>query len=138
MTRKNVAFGMLFVFALLLTLSGSAQAEDLQQGMTQGDFSVWLIKAINAQDKLPPAFGPEEAINFLTQLGSIPEGGWQKNEEMTTQALASLLENSDEVTGLSWDELVEKVREHIQNIFDNRKLGVFRIHSPTPADVEIA
>ncbi len=138
MTRKTVAFGILFAFALLLTLPGSSQAADLKQGMTQGDFAAWLIKAIGAESKLPPAFGPEDAITFLTQLGSIPEGGWKKNEEMTTQGLTSLLEKPEEGANLSWDDLVQKVYNHIQKIFDNRKLGTLRIHSATPADPEIA
>ena len=133
MTRKTVAFGILFVFALLLTLPGSSQAQELKQGMTQGDFAVWLIKAIGAESKLPPAFGPEDAINFLTQLGSIPEGGWKKNEEMSTEALASLLEKPEEGSNLSWDDLVQKVMDHIQKIFDNKKLGVFRVLSATAA-----
>lgn len=138
MRRKSVTVGLVLVFAFLLVLPALSQAVELTQGMTQGDFALWLVKAIGAESKLPPAYGAEDAVNLLTQLGSIPEGGWQKNEEMTAGALAGLLENADEAGNLSWDELVEKVREHIQKIFDNRQLGVFRVLSATPVNAEVA
>ena len=131
MRKRTVSLGLLFVLALFFAFPISSQAQELKQGMTQGEFAQWLIKAIDAQSKLPPAYGAEEAISFLTQLGSIPEGGWQKNQEMTTQALASLLEKPEEGANLSWDDLVAKVRDHIQQIFDKKKLGVFRVFSTT-------
>jgi hypothetical protein len=125
----------MFVLALLLGVPPSVQALDieLQEGMTQGDFAMWLVQAINAQSKLPPAAQAEDAIKFLTELGSIPEGGWQKDEPMTKELLASLLEDPEEGANLSWDDLVDEVRERIQEIFDERKLGVFRVLSATPS-----
>jgi len=121
--------GILLVFVLFLAAPATLQAQiELQDGMTQGDFALWLVSAIGAQTKLPPAATGEDAIDFLTGLGVIPEGGWQKNEAVTNEMLASLLEDAD-AAGLSFDELVEKVREHVQQIFDERMLGVFRAQS---------
>ena len=93
---------------------------------------MWLVQAIGAQSKLPPAAQGDDAIYFLTQLGSVPEGGWQRDEAMTKEALASLLDEED-AGSLSWDDLIEKVREHIQNVYDERKLGTFRVIAPTPS-----
>lgn len=126
MTRRTVAVVLLFVSALLLTFPISSFAQELKEGMTQGQFALWLVKAIGASSKLPPAPGPEDAIKFLTQLGSVPEGGWKKNEVMSKEALISLLEDPKDGEGLSWEELVTKVRDYIQKIFDKRRLGVFR------------
>lgn len=135
MRREIVSWGSAFVLALFLAFPGISQAQDieLKEGMPQGDFAQWLIKAIDAQSKLPPAADAKDAMDYLTQLGSIPEGGWQKDETMTNELLASLLEDPEEGANLSWDELVDKVREHVQNIFDERKLGVFRVLAPTPS-----
>lgn len=127
--------GVLFLLAFLFALPNVSHAQEveLEEGMTQGDFALWLVKAIGAQSKLPPAAQAEDAIKFLTELGSIPEEGWQKDEPMTAELLAGLLEDPGEGKDLSWEELVDEVRKQIQEIFDERKLGVFRVFSATPS-----
>ena len=134
MRTHFVSMGILFVLGLLLVMPATSQAQEieLKEGMTQGDFALWLVKAIGAQSKLPPAGQAEDAIYFLTQLGSVPEGGWQKGEALTKEALASLLDEEG-AANLSWDDLVGKARDHIQKIYDERKLGVFRVLSSTPS-----
>lgn len=134
MRSRNMSLGILVCLAIFLALPVTLQAEvELAEGMTQGDFALWLVDAIGAKSKLPPAADAKDAVDFLTQLGSIPEGGWQKDEPMTKELLASLLEDPEEGAGMSWDELVDSVRKRIQEIFDERKLGVFRVLSPTPS-----
>jgi len=134
MRGQILSLGLVGFLALFLTLPVTLQAEiELQEGMPQGDFAMWLVDAIGAKSKLPPAADAKDAIDFLTQLGSIPEGGWQKDEPMTNELLASLLEDPEEGANLSWEELVDKVRSRIQEIFDERKLGVFRVLSTTPS-----
>ena len=126
MRRQLVTLGILFVLGLFMTLPATSHAEvELQEGMTQGDFALWLVKAIGADSKLPPASVAEDAVKFLTDLGVVPEGGWQKGEPMTKEALASLLEDEDAANS-SWEELVEKVRDYVQALFDERQLGIFR------------
>ena len=133
MRRITVSLGVFLIFAICTALPGVLRAQDLKEGMTQSDFALWLVKAIGAQSKLPPAAQGEDAIYFLTQLGSVPDGGWQKNDAITKEALSSLLEKPEEGTGLSFDDLVGKVRDRIQALFDKRKLGVFRVLSATPS-----
>lgn len=138
MRRFIVSVGLLFAFALFLSFSfypSTLQAEvELAEGMTQGDFGLWLVKAVGAQAKLPPAATGEDAIAFLSGLGVIPEGGWQKDELITNELLAGLLSDSEGSSNLSFDELVEKVRQHVQSIFDEAQLGVFRaMSSGTPS-----
>ena len=145
----------LFAFPNLSHAQESEQAEgtELHEGMTHGQFAFWLIKAIQPQlQALPagqhagvaasvnflvnPAAGPEEAITFLTdQLALVPEGGWQKDESLANEALASLLEKPEEGEGLSFDELVEKVLKRVQDLFQkiNKKQAVFRVLAPTPS-----
>ncbi|GEM_PF-1556658 len=135
MSGKIVSLGLLAWFAFFLVLPVTLQAQiELKEGMTQGDFALWITDAIGAKSKLPPAADGKDAIDFLTQLGSIPEdAGWAKDEPMTKELLASLLEDPEKASGLSWDELVDKVRERVQGIFDERKLGTFRVLSSTPS-----
>lgn len=153
MRREVVSWGCMFALALFLAFPGIPQAQEieLKEGMTQGDFALWLVKAINAQSAflpagkhtgtspsvnllLNPAAGPVEAIQFLTeQIGISPEGGWQEDEPMTKEILAQLLEDPEEGASLDWDTLVEKVRDRIQQLFDKRRLGTFRVLSATPS-----
>lgn len=142
-----------FVLALFLALPGTLQAQDieLKEGMTQGDFALWLVKALGAQNHflqagetnpkaavnllVNPAAGPEEAIKFLTELGSVPEGDWKKNEPITTEWLAGLLEKPEEATNLSFDDLVAKVLEEVRGKFQaiDKKQAVFRVLGATPS-----
>jgi len=152
--------GVVFLLTLLFALPNALYAHDsayqgveLKEGMSQGDFAYWLIQAIQPQlQNLPsgqhagitpsvnfllnPAAGAEEAIKFLTeQLTLAPEGGWQKDEALTNEALASLLEKPEEGEGLSFDELVEKVLNRVRERFQeiNKKQAVFRVLAPTPS-----
>lgn len=127
MRRSIVTLGILFICALFIAVPTTVQAQpELSEGMSQGDFALWLVKAIGAQAKIPPAATGEDAVKFLTSLGIIPEGGWQKDEPITNELLASLLDEGEDVSGLSFDQLVEKVRHHAQILFNEQSLGVFR------------
>ncbi len=130
MKRIILSLGILvFAFGLFLAFPATSHAQpELSEGMSQGDFALWLVKAIGAQSKLPPAAGSEDAIEFLTKLGVIPEGGWQKNEPISKELLASLLDDEG-AENLSFEELVARVRVHVQNIYNDKILGVFRAQS---------
>ena len=156
MRRNTLMSGVVcFVLALFLALPATLQAQEieLKEGMSQGDFAFWLIQAIQPQIQglpagqhagvapsvnflLNPAAGPVEAIKFFTdQLALAPEAGWQKDEALTKEALASLLEKPEEGANLSFDELVEKVLERVRERFQeiSKKQTVFRVLSPTPS-----
>jgi len=152
--------GVVFLLTLLFALPNALYAHDsayqgveLKEGMSQGDFAYWLIQAIQPQlQNLPsgqhagitpsvnfllnPAAGAEEAIKFLTdQLALVPEEGWQKDEVLTKKALASLLGDSEEGDGLTYDELVDRALDLVESRFQeiSKKTGVFRILSATPS-----
>lgn len=152
MRRNSFCRVLTFVSALFLAFPNLIHAEipELKEGMTQGDFALWMVQAIGALQKLPPGATAEEAIAFLggepdprsgqpasglaMGMGIIPEGGWQKDEPMTKELLAGLLEDPEEGANLSWEELVEKVQARIQKLFDERRLGTFRaMSSGTPS-----
>lgn len=150
---KSTAVIFLSAFLFALPNALHAQEIELKEGMTQGDFAFWLIKAIQPQlQALPagqhtgvtasvnflvnPAAGPEEAITFFSALALAPlEKGWQKDEPLTNEVLASLLEKPEEGQGLSFDELVEKVLNRVRERFQeiNKKQAVFRVLSSTPS-----
>lgn len=154
MRRYILCLSVLVSLALFLAFPVALQAEvELEEGMTQGDFAFWLITAIQPQLQaltsgqhagvaasvnflLNPAAGAEEAIKFLTdQLALVPEGGWQKDEPLANEALASLLEDPEEGAGLSFDELVEKVLRRVEEKFQEigKKQATFRVLSATPS-----
>lgn len=117
----------LFVLVLFLAFPTLVQAEGPAapaEGMTQGQFALWLVKAIGAQSKIPPAAVAEDAIAFLTKLGLVPEGGWQKDAELTKEALASMVDDPN-AANLSFNELVNKLRDQVQNLFNEASLAVF-------------
>ena len=135
MRRYIMSLGIVFALGLFLTFPATLQAEDLKEGMSQGDFALWLVKAIGAQTKLPPAATGEDAVKFLTSLGVIPEGGWQKGDPLTKEVLASLLEKPEEGANLSFDDLVKEVLKRVTDKFQeiNKKQAVFRVLAPTPS-----
>lgn len=129
MKSSTMRVGVLLVLlASFISFTGIAQAAEegiAQEGMSQGDFALWLVKAVGAQSKLPPAATAEDAIAFLTKLGIVPEEGWDKDSELSKETLASLLDD-DGAGDLGFDGLLEKVREHVQNIFnETAALGFF-------------
>ena len=145
-------FGHLSVFfalALMVIFPALSQAADpaVKEGMPQGDFAVWLVKsayALQNQKQNSPvvAFAPganaDNAVRFLAELGFVPEGGWQKDSPLTKAQLASLLPNGDG-SAASFDDLVAKVQEYFQGVFDQhnpQSSGAFNIQSSgTPSAV---
>ena len=116
-------FGFLF---LLPTISHA----DITQESTQGEFALWLVKAIGAQDKLSPAASADDAIEFLTKLGVIPEGGWKQDEKITKELLGSFLDDPNlDLANTSFDDLLKKVIDHVKSVFDDRKLAIFGVTS---------
>jgi hypothetical protein len=151
MGTKPVGLLILSLLAFSFAYPTTTQAVQLNEGMTQGDFAVWLLKAVQGygpqamgpgtqlQAPPPPAFQADEAIDFLMNLGIQPAGGWKKDEPLTKEALASMLPDdvlpSEEKTSLMGDpdgfnQLSEKVKDYVQAIFDERRAaGVLRIRS---------
>lgn len=121
--KTNVFVVALMMFSLLMPTI--AKAATNWQDMTQGQFALWLVKAIGAQSKISAGAGEAEAIDFLRRLGVVPEDGWKEDEKITKKFLASLLGDA-EAEKLSFEELVEKLRDHVENIFNNSQLGIFR------------
>ncbi len=132
---------------------------ELKTGMTQGDIAkrlAWAIEALGPQSMGPgthtkkplaPASQAKDAIKFFEEgLNLAPEGGWKEKEEMTKQALASILGYPD--IDAKDKELIEQylngsvedsfkklsglVEEYAKGRYDNRKTAVFRPHAATP------
>ena len=136
MNLRSKGLNLLLVIALLISIPGGVYA-DLAEGMSQGDFALWLVKAIGAQSKLPPAATADEAIDFLQRLGVVPEGGWDKNGTVDSAFLKSLLGEGADTSG-AFEELLEKVRAHVQSAFDNSKLGVARFFGSSASGSAVA
>jgi hypothetical protein len=128
---------LLFVGLFIALPAATLQAQpELSENMSQGDFALWLIKAIGAQTNLPPAATSEDAIKFLVELGIVPEDGWQKDKPISTKFLAELMgKDESEVSGMSFEELVEAVRSYVSAIFDETRLGIFGAQASGTASV---
>ena len=131
MRRHALSLGILFIVGLFLVAAPALHAES---GMptkewSQGQFALWVVKAAGALSKLPPAATGADAVAFLTKLGLVPEGGWKKDEKIDEAFLSSLL--GDEGSGnLNFDQLVTKVQERINSIYQSWSQGYF---TATPA-----
>ena len=125
---------MLVVFAFIAPFA--AQAVELGEGMTQGQFALWLVKAIGAQSKLSPAATEDDAINFLLGLGVYPEGNWDKDAKISNEFLASLI--GEEPGSSTFQELANKVKDYVRNLFDKSHQGVFRAFASSGSGSVIA
>ena len=132
MSRNFLKVLTVFVLSFCFLLSPVVSAQ-LEEGMTQGDFALWLVKAVGAMYKLPPGADAQDAISFLTRLGMVPQGDWQWDQKITNDFLASFLDLSDQDKKAliqdpkGFDKLAEKVRDLLQNRFDDARQGVFRV-----------
>ena len=129
--RKKISWGIILAIILSFNtpaISHAAETE-LAQGMTQGQFALWLVKVIGALENLPPAADEQDAIEFFERLGIVPEGGWDRDAELTREVLASLLDDPEEGAGLSFEELAQKVAGYVQGIFNSLEpeTGNFRV-----------
>ena len=119
----KLAFALFALFAMIAPFAGLAAK--VTPDMTQGQFALWLVQAIGAMDKLPPAATADDAINFLLQLGVYPEGGWKKDSIINNEFLASLL-GDDSLSSLSFEELIDRIVDQVEGLFNESHLGVFR------------
>jgi hypothetical protein len=96
------------VMLSLVVFSAGVQADEPTEGMTQGEFAMWLVEEAGLQGQLPPAALQSDAMTLLSNLGIQPEGGWNADAEITTGDLAYMLGISEsEAAGQSLAELAE-------------------------------
>ena len=126
--KTNVfKIGLAAFLACIISISSTANAAipDLSESMTQGQFALWLVNAIGASSKLSAAPSEQEAIDFLKKLNVIPKDGWDKSAVISKQFLASLL-GDDSMGTLDFKDLIAKVRDLVDGLFDNANTGIFR------------
>jgi hypothetical protein len=134
MKRNLLTVLLVTLFAFAFILNPLAHAE-LKEGMSQGEFAIWLVKAVGAMYKLPPGANAQDAVDFLTNLGLVPDGDWQVDGIVDKQFLISFLNLSQEEADAllkdpeGFDKLLAKVRELLQSRFDDARQGVFRVQS---------
>jgi hypothetical protein len=132
MKRSILTTVMIFTFILCFAFTGTVKAQ-LAEGMTQGEFALWLVKAVGALYKLPPGANAQDAFVFLSRLGMVPQGDWQADEKISKEFLASFLDlKADEKSALlsdpkGFDKLAQKVLDLMQSRFDDARQGVFRV-----------
>jgi hypothetical protein len=131
MGRKSLLILTLSLIAILFAYPVASQAVELKEGMTQGEFALWLVRAIGAlqepdpqhaigiKSKLPPGANADDAINFLTQLAVVPKGGWEKDDPVTKELFVDLV-GDPEVANLDFNDGAEKVSDFIQMRFGGR------------------
>jgi hypothetical protein len=131
---------------------------ELKEGMTQCDFARWLLYAIGATrsegcgpgpetlGKVPPAHQGLGALEFASNIGMHPEGGWECEAPVTRKWLADILGYPDDLDEefitkgrleelmagtdeQSFNEIIGKVKEHLGTLYDRicKTYGTFRI-----------
>lgn len=129
MKGKFALLTLIMMLFSLIAIPAISHAAVVEGQTTQGEFALWLVREIGAQSKLSPAATGKDATDFLTGLGLVPEGGWKEDDVVTKEMLQSLLEDASG----SFDELVDQVKEHADNVLSDRNLGVFRASGVSPS-----
>lgn len=124
MKGKLAALTTILMFVCMLVLPAVVHAAPVEGTTTQGEFALWLVKEVGAMSKLPAAPTGQDAIDFLTELGIVPDDGWKQDDAITKEFLSSLL-GDEEATG-TFEELLDQVQTHVRNSLSDRNLGVFR------------
>lgn len=125
MKGKIAGLAVVLMFLGMIAFPAIVRAALEEGKTTQGEYASWLVREVGAQSKLPPAATGKDAIDFLLSLGIAPEGGWEEDEPVTKEMLASLLDDGGDASG-SFDEVANNVKNHVSNILSDRKLGAFR------------
>jgi len=121
--------GFAAILACFISVStATAAVPDLSEGMTQGQFAIWLVAAVGALDKLPADATEQDAIDFLTKLNVQPKEGWKKNEVITKVFLASLL-GDETLQSLDFSELINRIKDRVNSVFNDVNAGIFRAFS---------
>ena len=134
MKQMTLITGIL-VFVFSLAFIPKVQAANPPQGITQGEFALWLVKEAGAIRQLPTAASAQDAIDFLRKLGVVPNEGWKKDEKVNEAFLKSFFDDS-ETAGKDFDSLVNLIRDLVESRFSNANPAVFRVQSAsgtTPA-----
>ena len=128
--KGKIALITVIFFAVFALIYPAVSQAELKEGMSQGEFAVWLVKEAGALAKLGPAATDQDAVDFLVSLGIAPKEGWNKNGTVDKAFLISLLgDDAGDTSNLSFEELVAKVRDYIQASISDRRLNSFRATS---------
>lgn len=100
--------------------SNNDQDSDIpQEGVAQGDFALWLVKAAGAEGNLPPAALQEDAMKYLRDLGIQPKDGWDKDAKLTKKDLIYMLGlEKKEGEAKTWNELVMALVDFLVNLLN--------------------
>ncbi len=117
----SVLFVAFSVFAIITTSASALDDSDIPaEGITQGEFAMWLVEAAGAEGSLPQAALQQDAINFLTNLGIEPKDGWDADKTLTKENLAEMLGlTPEQASGKSWSELIKDLVQNLINILNS-------------------
>ena len=118
MTLSKRLLSVMTVAGIVSLFSFSAIAlEDAdvpEEGITQGEFALWLVEAAGAEGKLPPAALADDAINLLQKLGVKPKEGWSADKKLTKKDLVEMLGLTEKgAEGKSWLDLIKMLVQFV-------------------------
>ncbi len=106
----------LALFIGLFITQPAFSAEEISEGMNQGDFAMLLIKELGAEGLLPPAATINDAFALLEELGAVPVDGWDAEDDIDKNDLAEMLGLSEEEAFGSFDDLLRKLKDRLTDI----------------------
>ncbi len=116
MKGERVAGARIFFGLLLVGLifSGSLSFAEVtpKEGMTQGDFAMFLVEVLDAQGFLPKAAVVNDAIVFLENLGVEPPDGWDADKVLVRDDLVYML-GLEKAGNLTFAELLEMLKKRL-------------------------
>ena len=126
MNRRSIAAFLVFLMFFGFAASTVARAE-MKEGMPQGEFALELVKIAGVLNKLTPGATGQDAINFLTKVGVVPEKGWDAASPVTKEWLASFFPDDPTKANLSFQALVDAIIAFVESSTDNTRSGVFPV-----------
>ena len=124
MKRKSALSFLIAITVLSFSLVPAGHAA-LPQGITQGEFALWLVKEAGAIRKIDVAGNAIDAIDFLRSIGVVPKEGWDPEKEVDDAFLRSFLDDKD-ASGTT-DELLQKIEALVEANFNSANPSVFAV-----------
>jgi len=105
----------LIIVGLTLGSSLSFAKVTPKDGMTQGQFAIFLVKALDAQGFLPEAAVVNDYITFFENLGVEPLGGWDADKAITKDDLVYML-GLKKAGKLTFAELLKMLKARLEEL----------------------
>ena len=139
MLRFTKVLVVFLSLSLCLFLGKAVAADEITEGMGQGDFAMALVKSLGAEGMMSTAATNKDAFVLLEKLGCVPPGGWDEEGIVDAKFLASLLGISEEESAqYTFEDLLAKLQTKLSNILWGMGIKQTSPQTITGNDIEMS